>query len=76
MFYVYVIKPELDNIVKIGYRKHPNKRLHQLMYVINQVCDIIDLYVFPNEKDARLFEKDLHVRLSDKRIAGEWFSLG
>ena len=75
--YVYFF-PERDkreNAIKIGYSKHPLKRLKQLQTGHPTKIGSEGWYEFESEKHAAEFEANLHKLFKKDRIRsnGEWF---
>jgi hypothetical protein len=69
--YVYFIKPKNVVDIKIGFSKNINSRIST--YRTNYSCPIILVgYIFCS--DYKLLEKDIHEKLKDYRVSGEWFS--
>lgn len=72
MKYIYVIGT--NEQVKIGYSKHPNKRLKQL-----QTGNMNKLQLFyqeeMDESKIKIIESLIHRDLKSKKSCGEWFNI-
>lgn len=72
--YLYVIGTDDTSPVKIGFSKHPEKRLKQLQTSCSQ-----PLVLFHKEElkaDAiRQYERVIHRELGYLKMKGEWFNL-
>jgi hypothetical protein len=72
--FLYVIGPENTGPVKIGFSKHPEKRVKELQtgssekYVLHHKVEFED-------KKAKLLEALIHKMISYNRVKGEWFNL-
>src|SRR4051812_5494912 len=55
--------------IKIGYTRHPERRLSGL-----QTTDMEQLTILGVVPGTRAFEKMLHVRAEPHRLRGEWFA--
>lgn len=72
--YIYVIGPENEDIVKIGFSKHPQKRLKQLQ--TGHAVKLMLYYEFSiNNAHVREMEKILHQTLQHLCSSGEWFKI-
>lgn len=69
--YVYFIKNNQNNLIKIGSTTNPKTRLSHLR-IANP--DIQFLYIIETE-DYKKVEKYYHTIFNDKRIKGEWFKI-
>lgn len=72
MKYIYVIGTE--NKIKIGFSKHPLKRLKQLQ---TGNCDKLQLYYQEEIEDSkiRIVEHLIHRDLKQYHKNGEWFNI-
>lgn len=68
--YIYIIK--CKNLYKIGISERVKKRF-QTFNTSNPFE--LELIFFHPVKLARIVEKDIHHKFSEKRIKGEWFKL-
>ncbi len=74
MEYLYVIAASKNGPVKLGYSKHPDKRLKQLQtgnpeILILHHCEMVEI------DNIRRAEKELHRILGYCRLKGEWFNM-
>lgn len=65
---LYLIRDTIDNTLKIGRSKKPQKRLNQLQIATSHKLEL--LYVV---KDKGYLEEDVHKRFEKIRLASEWF---
>jgi len=67
--FVYCIRDDADEVVKLGYSKDPTRRVKQLQTgsprPLRFICAI------PGGRDL---EASLHQQLASQRISGEWFA--
>lgn len=70
--YVYVIKKNDENIVKIGMSKNYDERTKQITTKL--YFEVETIKVFKTD-DMESLEKHLHELYKDKRLNGEWFKL-
>lgn len=69
--YLYAIVDSASSLVKFGKSKNPGARLKTL-----KIGNGSNLKIFAYcENKSPLTEKEIHRRLSDERISGEWFRL-
>lgn len=67
---VYFARSEATSLVKIGFTDNLHRRLDQVSCEENaRIVLIGSIY----SENPRSLEADVHRRLSDKRITGEWF---
>jgi len=75
--YIYFVQEQKKSKrapVKIGVAKDIDKRVAELQIGNPRDLDVV-LRMGPfSEKVAYRLERDLHIRFSQKRIRGEWFS--
>lgn len=72
--FIYVVTAdEFSGIYKIGYAKDVKKRLAALQ--IGCPFKLRAIYVYRSIKYARA-ESKIHKSFSDKKVLGEWFSMG
>lgn len=68
---VYLIKQKgKGNFWKIGHSKDPAKRLQELQ-VGNP--NVLELKYIIQSKNSELLEREIHNRLGESRVRGEWF---
>lgn len=65
---IYIIYSRQLDAIKVGYSKHPEKRLSDL-----QVSNSTDLEIIHIEKGDIPKEKFIHSKLLKHKIRGEWF---
>ena len=66
--FVYVIRDEESDLIKIGVSEHPQKRLASLQTgTVNRLCLVA---AFSGGRDL---EARLHATFAAARVAGEWF---
>ena len=71
--FVYAIQAK--DRLKIGYSSHPFNRLKDIQSSQGYVVRLRELKPFPNEREARAWEKRLHEFYGDCRTHGEWFDV-
>ena len=71
--WIYVIKDNKTNLIKIGItqKENPKQRLSQYL---SHNMDIKLLFI-DNVNDCFSVEDNIHQRISDKQIKGDWFNL-
>jgi hypothetical protein len=67
--FVYLMRDNRNNFIKIGFSKKPEYREKTLQ---SEVPDIEMIYY---ERASMKIEKELHNAFTEKRIRGEWFNL-
>lgn len=72
--FIYVIAADLKGPVKIGFSKHPEKRLRELQTGVPTPLTLHHVQAFEAPR-AKLIEKMLHKTLRIQRQKGEWFKL-
>lgn len=65
---VYFIKAGASGDIKIGWAKHPEKRLKEL-----QTGSAPTLYLLGCVEGGQAVERAWHIVLNDYRVRGEWF---
>ena len=74
MSYIYLIKsehPDMD-VYKIGYSKHPEKRIDKLKTGNPYPLSLVAKF---KTKHNRLVETTLHNNYGHQKLNGEWFEL-
>ena len=71
--FVYAIQAK--DRLKIGYSSNPFNRLKDIQSSQGYVARIRELKLFPNEREARAWERQLHQFYSECRTHGEWFDV-
>lgn len=71
--YVYFIKDEKSNAVKIGKANDIEVRLSELQVGNPNKLNVINYIECLKEEDAKYIEKVLHQKYKELRIQGEWF---
>lgn len=72
--YVYVIASDPAGPVKIGFSKHPEKRLAQLQTGHSETLRLYYFHAMPAEC-VKLMEKAVHATNRHRKVKGEWFKL-
>lgn len=72
--YVYVIAADAAGAVKIGFSKHPEKRLKQLQTGHSGELRLYYHHPLPVE-NVKLIERAIHDLNRHKRVKGEWFDM-
>mgnify|MGYP001165025595 CR=1 FL=1 len=72
--FLYVIGPENEGPVKIGFSKHPEKRLKSIQTGHPEKLILHHKTQFDQTK-IRLVERKIHNDLSYKKVNGEWFNI-
>lgn len=67
--FIYLIKDEINNTLKIGFSKNPKSRLNQLQIATSNKLNL--LYTIKNQTQED--EKSLHDYFSCLKINSEWF---
>lgn len=70
--YVYIIKKNDENIVKIGMSKNYSERTKQISTKLPFEVETVKVF---KTKDMYSLEKKLHDFYKEKRLNGEWFEL-
>lgn len=74
MTFIYLISQSDTGPVKIGYSKHPNKRLKQLQ--TGQSSPLFLKHVEEiDDRKARIMEQIIHRENRHTKLTGEWFNL-
>lgn len=72
--YVYVIASDPAGPVKIGFSKHPEKRVTQLQTGHSETLRLYYYHSLPAES-VKLMEKAVHATNRHRKVKGEWFNL-
>lgn len=67
--FVYAIRDDAAQAVKIGFTRNPERRLRQLQTA--NATPLRTLCVFEN---VQAFEASLHQSFASRRMSGEWFN--
>ena len=71
---VYIIKR--DNEYKVGYSKHPEKRLKQLQTGNGQRLELLKVYNGGKELERKIQDKlRSHIIGKQSNLVGEWFKI-
>lgn len=70
--FVYIIGVKGRDVVKVGWAKNPRQRLKDLQAGCPDELFIKKVFACP-PGTAQQYEKNLHRKLDDYRIRGEWF---